>query len=320
MMEVVFSDSACGSLKVAQHYGEGPYVGGCCSVIVMHDDGREATAEEIETARREFEERERRGWENATSLGGDPTDVIGFSLGLSMGDISEEMPGGKRLAALRTIYSVFSDSEMEDWLVRSIEEVPVMLDKIAERLSTGEPLRVWYSDQPEELCGFYWLMAWLDKLHLPDGIVTEVRMPRFVEKEGGSYVCRNGWGDVSAEEWSDYLPLEEPISRSAVRFYAYCWKTLQSENAPLRAVVNGQLRSVPVDFYDGFIREALAAQPVEFQEARAIGTVLGKYQLGIGDSFVAGRIEEMIRCGELEAVTEPPTDGPGYHRILRKKS
>lgn len=37
-----------------------------------------------------------------------------------------------------------------------------------------------------------------------------------------------------------------------------------------------------------------------------IGRVLGKYQLGIGDSWIALRIEEMIRSGKLEAVTSEP--------------
>jgi hypothetical protein len=29
MIEIVFSESACGSLKAAQHYGEGKYQDGC---------------------------------------------------------------------------------------------------------------------------------------------------------------------------------------------------------------------------------------------------------------------------------------------------
>ena len=53
MIEVVFSDSACGSLKVAQHYGKGKYQGGSIGIIGNHD----ATKEEVETARREAEEK-----------------------------------------------------------------------------------------------------------------------------------------------------------------------------------------------------------------------------------------------------------------------
>ena len=50
MIEVVFGDSACGSLKMAQHYGNGKYPGGAIGVIVSHSDGSKPTEEEIQTA------------------------------------------------------------------------------------------------------------------------------------------------------------------------------------------------------------------------------------------------------------------------------
>jgi len=46
--------------------------------------------------------------------------------------------------------------------------------------------------------------------------------------------------------------------------------------------------------------------------------VIGKYQLGIGDSWVAFRIEEMIREGKLEVVSAVAEDMPVYHRVLKK--
>ena len=85
----------------------------------------------------------------------------------------------------------------------------------------------------------------------------------------------------------------------------------------MRAVVNGQLMGVPADFYDGFIRWAIAAADREFHQGQLIGRVLG-YQLGIGDAWVALRMEEMLRRGLLEAVTQAPPDRPAYHRILRR--
>lgn len=102
------------------------------------------------------------------------------------------------------------------------------------------------------------------------------------------------------------------------RFWASRWKTLQQENAPLRAVLNGQLASVPEDIYDPWVEREIAAETGEFWEARVIGNVLGKYQLGIGDAWIALRIEEMLRAGKLQAVTEPAPDRPIYHRKLRR--
>ena len=50
-----------------------------------------------------------------------------------------------------------------------------------------------------------------------------------------------------------------------------------------------------------------------------IGRVLGKYHLGIGDAWVALRIEEMIRAGMFETISDADEDAPIYHRMLRKR-
>ena len=49
MIEVVFGESACGSLRVAQNYGKGKYRGGAVSVFIQDSD-RKASAEEIRAA------------------------------------------------------------------------------------------------------------------------------------------------------------------------------------------------------------------------------------------------------------------------------
>ena len=57
MIEVIFSVSAGGNLKIAQRYGEGKYPGGCMSVFWGHEDGSEPTEEELENTNRK-----RWGW------------------------------------------------------------------------------------------------------------------------------------------------------------------------------------------------------------------------------------------------------------------
>ncbi|MPN55071.1 hypothetical protein SDC9_202750 [bioreactor metagenome] len=85
-------------------------------------------------------------------------------------------------------------------------------------------------------------------------------------------------------------------------------------------MLNGRLVSASEKLYDDFILREIEAEGEEFREAMIIGRVLGKYQLGISDSFVASRIEEMIRAGKLEAVTAVAEDMPTYHRVLKKRT
>ena len=51
MLEIVFSESACGALKLAQRYGEGKYRGGAIGIIARNEDGSEPSREELDRLR-----------------------------------------------------------------------------------------------------------------------------------------------------------------------------------------------------------------------------------------------------------------------------
>jgi len=81
----------------------------------------------------------------------------------------------------------------------------------------------------------------------------------------------------------------------------YC-KALLGQNAPLRAVVNGRVRSVGEDFYDDLIRRNLPEGRTKI--ANIIGEVLGREKPGIGDVWLAERIRQMLSTGELRMLRE----------------
>lgn len=175
---------------------------------------------------------------------------------------------------------------------------------------------------PDELCGFYWILDQLECLRqqTPLGAVYGVKLPVW-ERIGEDKVrVRNSWGEVSPGEWSGYLSLQERLPEGFCRACADVWRQLRRENGCLRAVLNGRLVSVPDSLYDTFLMRELQTLEGEFSESEWIGRVLGNYNLGIGDGWLALRIEEKIRAGELEIVREAENGDPRYHRILRKKS
>jgi len=317
MVEAVFSESACGSLKYAQFFGRGEYGGGLLGIILEPSDGA-PSEEEIAQAKRRAEEEHRRKWERARPMGGRAQDVYGFSLGLSLGDISEKIPGPIRRQVL-CAYCGFSPSvpgigeQLDRWIDGGAETLRAVL----ERSAAGEPVRLWYSDQPDELCGFYWLLARLDGLE-QCGAVSAIKLPRWDQRDN-SVVTYTAWGDVPPGEWSRFLPLEQPVSPTLRRACANRWRELQEENAPLRTVLNGVLAGVPEDFYDSFIRRTLARMEREFNESRLIGEVIGRCQLGIGDGLIHRRIQAMVDAGELEALTQAAEGDPVYRRMLRKR-
>lgn len=276
MMDIVFSESACGSLKIAQHSS------------------------------------------NPTSPGGKATDVYGFNLMLSIGDISENQPGIKRKQTLEQLFSAYPEDvgrqAAEDIFERASED----LKAVRERTILGELVRIWYSNQPDELCGLYWFMGQLNQWKVHATQVFIVKLPEREVDQAGNVVWRNCWSEVTPEEWYQYFDLQKPVLPVFIQSYASHWQELQEENADLRAMLNGHLVSTTEKLYDDIILREIAAEGELFQEAVIVGRVLGKYRLGIHDSWVALRIEEMIRAGVFEVMTANAKDTPLYHRVLKK--
>lgn len=319
MLEVVFNESAAGSLKIAQSYGKGSYPSSALAVFMRHSDRREVTEQELREAKRAAEEQERAAWEKAVPLGGHPSDVFAFPLAHSVGDITEDGIGEKRQEVLEHLFrSVWKeDSKAAEICVKAAED----LLKIQRLLrDENESARLWYSSQPDEICGLYWFLSQLGRWRVPPEKIHIVKLPDWEYNEKQEVLRKNSWGEVLPGEWHRYLPAQKPASQALITGCTLQWKELQRENAPLRTVLNGRLVSAPENLYDSFIVREIKAQDEEFQEARVVGAVLGKYQLGIGDGWIALRIEKMIKEGKLECVTKAQADEPSYRRILKKKS
>ncbi len=314
MIEVVFSESVCGTLKIAQSYGKGPYRN---SIFAVFQTGGEPSKAEVEEAQRKAEERERRLWENAIPLGGNAADVYCLGLSWSVGEISEAEIGDQRRHVLEEADAVWPGAAFSQNIETKLQTCKAAANTVCERSAAGEAIRVWYSHNPDEACGFYWLMAQLHGLK-HHGPVYMVKLPEWEYADDDTVIQHTGWGEMEPGRVGHYLPLQQEVSPALLAGCAAHWKQLQKENAPLRVVFNGRLVSAPADIYDSFIERELAAREGEFKEAPLIGDVLGKYQLGISDVWVHRRIETMIRVGLLELVEEAPGDHPVYARMLRK--
>lgn len=306
MIEILFSESAAGSMKLAK--GIKNIVGSSTAVFIHNEDGAEISPEELEAERLRVEEEYRKKRENTTQVEGTPQDVACFPLNLSMGDILEPF-SDTRTEFLQSTVMIggpnFSriGAELMESARKSLERVR----------ATREPVRIWTSRNPDEFCGFCHILTELPK----DADIRVVELPEY-EVFGKEIRTYSGWGEIDPYELGRFQHLERPLSTTERRYFSMLWRTMQQENSPLRAMVNGQLLSVGADFYDGIILREIEKQPVEFHEGRLIGDVLGRYQLGLGDSLIALRIEEFISRGMLTPTTEPMEDRPIYHRFLRK--
>lgn len=317
MLEVVFSDSARGSLIVAQHYGAGEYHSGCIGIIGHHADGSPLTEAEVQTELEKAEARERAAWERAVPLGGRPDDVFAFSLALSVGDIRAEDFARRRQETLERLWSI--DADGKERAAERLRKAQTELERLKDRLQGGEALRIWYGDQPEDRCGLSWLMAELQPWKLPKREILLVKLPEWEQETEDVLIQHNGWGDIEPGKWHRYLPLAKPAPHLLCRQLAAQWRELQEEHAPLRGMLNGRLVSLPENAYDSFLLRELDKMPERFWEARLIGQVLGKYALGIGDGLLHLRVEQLMQAGLLEVETPPEPGDIAYRRTLRKR-
>ena len=147
MIEVVFSESAAGSLSVAAGKS---YIGGVSSAIIMNTEGDSEipNQDEIEKMLRESEERERLNWENAIPLDVERKDILSFPLALSIGSITEDEIGKQREETLQNLVSFYPDEEKE--AAEEMQETARKnLDNLLIRAQEGEAIRVWSSDLPQ---------------------------------------------------------------------------------------------------------------------------------------------------------------------------
>lgn len=323
MVEVVFEDSAAGSLRQAL---VGRYkVAEAGIVLYVREEGEDPLSPEEEAQlraaerRRQQEEaqRQRQGWAESLPLPGQLGDILVFHLAHSVGEITEEGIGPQREAALRKVMGVypFLAAEVTQTL---LARGRASLEALLTRAGAGEAVRVWTGPGPDDACGLAWLAQTLRPLGLEKVSVTQVVLPDFWEESDGTVIRWTGWGEVAPWLWGRLAETGRRLPAGYLRGLAGTWQDLQKENAPLRAVVNGRLVSLPEDGYDPFLRRVIAAQPAEFSAAQVVGTVLGQYQLGLGDGELACRLEAMVQRGELQRVTRPGPEEPRYHCRLRK--
>lgn len=186
------------------------------------------------------------------------------------------------------------------------------------RKKSGGAIRIWAGYGADDICGLHWLMEQLRPIGFEKLNITLVELPPFEEMQDGSIVRYSGFGEVEPYNLGRFAANGKKLPANYLRSLANHWRELQEENSPLRAVINGILVSTSDSLYDTFILREVAAMEDEFKEAVLVGRILGKYRLGLSDSFISLRIEEFIKDGLLIPVTVPASDMPIYHRILKK--
>lgn len=291
MIEVLFGESEAASMKAAKSMKIVGYVNGPTSVLVT---GKETPPE------RTFA-----GWVEGTS-----EDVVCLGFMLDIGNIKEPIDSPYRKNLIYSMYAqnqYVKNPEIDQELKLTGEVYLNELLRLKEYLENGETIRVWYSDTPYSICGFYSLCQILQKYK---NEIHIVKLPEYMVRKTSIISYRN-WGEVSAEEFAEFLTYESVLTKEEVRMYAQLWTELTEDNSPLRAMINGKVTGVSEDFYDFLIWKRLTRKPIK--EARLIGDILGCFQIGMGDWWFARRIEHFIQQDKIKVINHSENK---YARVI----
>lgn len=308
MLDVLFFDSAAAALH--QALGRRKPIGRTIGIFAT---GGAISPLEAKQFQQKSDAHQQDCWENAVPLDGDPRGIVCLPLALSVGNIAESGIGTGREAAVSMLAGVFHNSDT------SLLKARNSYARLLERMQQHEPIRIWASQQPDEMCGAYWLMEQLRPIGLENLEITLVKLPEWHQDPAGNIVQYTSWGEVPPHCFGRLAQNGRKLPTVYLLNMAAHWQALQSENAPLRAVINGRLVSVPESLYDSFILRELEAQTDVFVEGQLIAQVMAKYQLGISDAWIAIRMEQFIQGGLLTPESPPQPDEPIYSRTLRKR-
>ena len=172
MIEVLFGESEAASMKAAKSMKIVGYVNGPTSVLVT---GKETPPE------RTFA-----GWVEGTS-----EDVVCLGFMLDIGNIKEPIDSPYRKNLIYSMYAqnqYVKNPEIDQELKLTGEVYLNELLRLKEYLENGETIRVWYSDTPYSICGFYSLCQILQKYK---NEIHIVKLPEYMVRKTSIISYRN---------------------------------------------------------------------------------------------------------------------------------
>jgi hypothetical protein len=248
-------------------------------------------------------------------MGSIPSDdeILCLAFMLDHGDISHLATSPERSAYILEMLQQsgsFNDEQAKKDLNASIERYSQDLDRLIDAAKQGKEIRVWNEMSPASVAGFYHLCFLLNPY---DVDLHYIEIPRRYHNPRYS---SNG---VSRSlETSLYDRFDELISNEIllpyfdVNYYSQLWRDLKEENAPLRAIVNGQLISVPESIFDFIILKYLDMARVEVS---LIGEILLNDQKRLSDYWLASRIQTLIDKGTILVLND--SDYPYERELIR---
>lgn len=305
MLEICFGDSVKGSLILAQNCHRS--IGGVVSVITDKKGLSGFFAKR--KALKEYRQKQAQLDKAALPLGGRREDVVSISFGLSTGDIKAPICSGNcpRKDYIHDIFS-FDRNECDDIEKETDAFWSGCIDDLHKIEDDPDKVRIWLDATPDAQCGLLFVADILRGKHTE---INVVELPERIQIPDNTIVKYRGWGEVEPQLFGSFLDRERTLSMAEIDDLSALWRKLQAENAPLRVVENGQVKSADISYYDDLIEKEFPESSCKV--ANIIGNALGRQKIPTGDIFIARRIKHFIESGRLIMTERSPE---GFYRSV----
>jgi len=295
MIEIVFNSNARGAIQVAQTFGRGSWLFKGKPSMMFY-------GKPDEQAMKELEAQKKAEWEAAEPIDGEAQDVFCFDILLSMGHIAGDVTGPERQAELHELLGIYdADGRMTDY---NFIDAGLSLHQVSHRIKWGEEVRIWYSDNADDYCGLLWFADQLMQMDLPVDNIYGVKIPQWTGTFDGATIFSLGTAEADEKMFQKYAKFQQPVPAEQVKLLAQKWQSMKAENTTLRQVVCGQPVSVPDDFYDGLIWQAIDSFEGEFSNDDILVALI-KYGLRM-DCWIQHRVDVFTAGGKLTVTSHDP--------------
>ena len=211
---------------------------------------------------------------------------------LSYGRIPAEYFDDAREEYFAKIHSSTSRSEIKNWVQKEHDR----FQSIIETINCDGKVRVWLADNPDSRCGLYHLM------HSLQGVDCKILIVELPEDIDAEFACRDKiWRNMCVDDVSGYLSLQREFDLFERDSLAKQWERLVVEDAELRVNIDGEIKSVAVDYLDG---EILSCAPLgkKVNLGWLVGEVILNSKHFMDCGFIENRIEAMIDKGIIKVI------------------
>ncbi|KRK58343.1 DUF3658 domain-containing protein [Lentilactobacillus hilgardii] len=236
--------------------------------------------------------------------------VIVLPLLLGLGDIAQV----NLLETRKTLLKIRNTHERRDDTDEWYQSILLGLKKLDKVVFEQKSLRIWWTDLPDDSCGFAWLCDYLKDI---GNQISSVHVPLTLSHSRFLYELNN-LGELVTDDLNKYhlFDYEQSLGRDARISHSYLWRDLRKDNTPLRIMINGHLMSQPINFYDRFLLSHVS--PTVFTNIlQVIGQTIGDGPSGVPDWWYRHRIDYLISKRALW-YEEPVRQSAGYIKLRIK--